>query len=247
MVRKMTRAHIIRLTKKGTFSLISLVCSCKKKRNVTLPEEAKWSKTDQYSWSSSCILALKSHVAQNMLSFCHREVFFSLSLSSSSHHHFHLFLINTWMWTAFKQRCWTCICYCFSQMKWPSGSLNLKVETDRQTQRFAEPRHFKSCASCYSKWIKTVTRHDRKICFKYQMMWNLSACLLSSYSWLGLQTFVLGLTIQTDSKNGLSGRYVCDLLYCIFESFSFRQFFLSFMSPELNMIVMCHNVILVLI
>lgn len=55
--------------------------------------------------------------------------------------------------------------------------------------------------------------------------------------------FVLELIIHTDSKT-----VICDLLYCIYESFSFRPFFFfSFISPEFNMIVMCHNVILVLI
>lgn len=56
--------------------------------------------------------------------------------------------------------------------------------------------------------------------------------------------FVLRLRNHTDSETVCLGYTF--VTFCIVSSFSFRHFF-PLMSPELNMIVMCHNVILVLI
>lgn len=58
--------------------------------------------------------------------------------------------------------------------------------------------------------------------------------------------FVLGLTIHTDSKAVSLGDTVVTFCIVSLKALVLGHFF-SFMSPELNMIVMCHNVILVIL
>lgn len=59
-------------------------------------------------------------------------------------------------------------------------------------------------------------------------------------------SFVVGLIINTDTKTFCLGdTFVTFFCIVSFDSFSFSLFF-SFMSRELNMIVMCHNVIVLI-
>lgn len=89
--------------------------------------------------------------------------------------------------------------------------------------------------------------HDNVICFKYQVIFSLSTFLIFMIRSTNT-CFVWGLIIHTDSKTvGLGDTFVT---FCIvsLKALGLNSFFFSpLMSPELIMIVMCHNVILVLI
>lgn len=75
MVRKMTRAHMIRLLKNGTYR--SSLLSSHKKENITLPEEAK----SKHSWKSfmhiGCIS--QKYAVPEVLSFFFTEDLFVIT------------------------------------------------------------------------------------------------------------------------------------------------------------------------
>lgn len=146
-----------------------------------------------------------------------------------------LITISIYFWTSLRceqllnDTVKTCTCYCFSKMKWPLVTAGVTCTQNGNLNRLdilQNPVIWKHVHPVTWGEHITVTCHCNLVCFKFQLIWSFSEFLyvhIHDRDCKGLCCFVLGLITLTVKQ--LSLGYICDLLLCIFESFSFRQVF----------------------
>lgn len=199
------------------------------RKELILPEEATW-------WSVA-----HKYAVQKVLSLIALQFFPSLLT----------FLNNTWMWTAVKWCCQTCSCYCFTKMKWPSVTAGAPWTENRNLKRLDIWQILVIwCHVHLVTWGELIQWLAMTVSSALNIRWCEALRLFMFIFRIGSANccFVFGIINQhwREKKQTfcLSDTFVT---FCIVSLKALvLGFFFSFVSRELNMIVMCHNVIVLI-